>query len=113
MTVSQWQKIVDNWIVEYGVRYFDIKTNNLLLVEEMGEFTRLIARHYGEQSFKSSDDKDDIQAKIQEELGDMIFVITCMANQMDIDLQRVLEQNIAKKTLRDKDRHKNNSKLQD
>src|SRR5690625_7142854 len=81
ITLKQFQKSVDEWIEKYGVRYFDVKTNMILLVEEVGELARLIAREYGEQSFKK--DESDIHKSIENEMGDILFVLTCLANQMD------------------------------
>lgn len=101
------QKIVDNWIQEYGVRYFNELTNMAQLSEEVGEVARIIARRYGEQSEKESDkDKD-----LGEELADVIFVAVCLANQTGIDLESAFQKRMERKTNRDKDRHKNNQKL--
>lgn len=110
MTISEWQSQVDKWIKEYGVRYFDIKTNNLLLMEEVGELSRHIARKYGEQNYKRPTQSEE---GIKDEMGDILFVLTCMANQMEIDLTEILKKNIDKKTNRDKTRHHNNQKLKD
>lgn len=107
MEIAQAQKIVDDWITTYGVRYFDQLTNMAILTEEVGEVARIIARRYGEQSEKSSDkDKD-----LGDEMADVLWVLLCLANQCDIDLTEALERNLAKKTKRDHDRHKNNPKL--
>lgn len=112
MEIKAWQDTVDHWIKTYGVRYFDIKTNTLLLSEEVGELSRLIARRYGEQSFKQNVTETEADRRIADEIGDIYFVLTCIANQLDIDLQEVLIQNIAKKTDRDATRHQNlNKKL--
>ena len=111
MKIEEWQEKVDKWIKEYGVRYFDVLTNTLLLSEEVGEFSRLIARQYGEQSFKQGLTEAEVQNQIKEEIGDIIFVVTCLANQMDISLDEVLDQNIRKKTDRDFERHLQNQKL--
>lgn len=111
MTIKAWQRKVDVWITEFGVRYFDVKTNALLLSEEVGEFSRLIARGYGEQSFKKEISNEEVKIRIAEEMADIIFVTTCLANQLDIDLTHELEKNIEKKTNRDKVRHINNPKL--
>ena len=111
MTIQEYQKVVDDWIQDIGVRYFDEKTNTLLLTEEVGEFTRLIARKYGEQSFKEELSETEIHNKISDEIGDILFVLTCLANQMDIDLTQVISKNMEKKSKRDMDRHKNNPKL--
>ncbi len=106
MTIKELQTKVDNWIKEYGVRYFDPLTNMALLTEEVGEVARIIARKYGEQSFKDGDTAD-----LADELADVIFVAVCIANQTGIDLTIAIENNLRKKTLRDKDRHHNNEKL--
>jgi len=105
MEIKDWQKKVDDWIKTYGVRYFDVKTNTLLLSEELGEVSRLIARRYGEQSFKKETDMNDVDDRIAEELGDMLFVLTCICNQLSIDLEQVVEKNLRKKTSRDASRH--------
>jgi len=83
----------------------------LVLMEEVGEFSRLMARKYGDQSFKNKEDYRNVDARIGEELGDIVFVLCCLANQMNIDLELEMEKNFEKKTLRDKDRHKSNPKL--
>ena len=111
MKISEWQKEVDEWIHNHGVRYFEVKTNTLLLTEEVGEFTRLIARKYGEQSFKHEISNEEVKNKIAEEMSDILFVLTCLANQMDIDLTHELRRNILKKTRRDAQRHLKNEKL--
>jgi len=113
MTIRQYQNDVDQWIKAHGIRYFDEKTNTLLLVEEVGEFSRLIARKYGEQSFKNTDDANRVEEFIKEEIADILFVLTCLANQMDIDLTSTIEDNIEKKTERDHARHRRNPKLSD
>ena len=111
MTIKEWQIHVDKWIKNYGVRYFDIKTNALLLTEEVGEFCRIVARKYGDQSFKNPTTDDEIKKSLSEELSDIYFVVTCLANQLDIDLEASLIQNMEKKTTRDGERHLNNPKL--
>lgn len=111
MTMKEWQSEVDHWIKTHGVRYFDVKTNTLLLSEELGEFSRLIARKYGEQSFKNQPSDEEIDYRIGDELADMLFVITCLANQMGISLSEVMKRNMDKKTKRDANRHHNNPKL--
>lgn len=111
MTLAEAQKSVDEWIQTYGVRYFDELTNTILLSEELGEFSRLIARQYGEQSFKKGVSSDNIKDQIADEMADMLFVIICLANQMNIDLDQALIANLDKKTKRDSTRHKNNDKL--
>ncbi|MAX78862.1 MAG: pyrophosphatase [Crocinitomicaceae bacterium] len=101
------QEIVDNWIKEFGVRYFNELTNMAQLTEEVGEVARIIARRYGEQSEKESDkDKD-----LGEELADVIFVAVCLANQTGIDLEEAFQRKMDHKTKRDKNRHKDNPKL--
>jgi NTP pyrophosphatase (non-canonical NTP hydrolase) len=107
MTIQEAQTKVDLWIKTYGVRYFNELTNMVLLTEEVGELARIIARKYGEQSFKESD-KDK---NMEEEMADILFVLICIANQTGIDLNSALEKNIKKKTLRDNTRHLNNKKL--
>lgn len=108
ITLKEAQKKVDQWIKEYGVRYFDELTNMAMLTEEVGEVARIIARRYGEQSEKESDkDKD-----LGEEIADVLFVLICIANQTGVDLQTAFENNLLKKTDRDNTRHKKNKKLQ-
>lgn len=111
MTLEKLQETVDDWIKTYGVRYFAETTNTIVLMEEVGELSRLIARVYGEQSFKRKEDGQDAMNHIAEELGDIIFVITCLANQMELDLSDIMSKNLDKKTKRDRDRHRENSKL--
>lgn len=111
MTLKEAQQKVDEWINTIGVRYFDEKTNALLLSEEVGEFSRLIARVYGEQSFKRSEDAESAQNDLKEEMADILFVLICLANQLNIDLDQALKESLLKKTSRDKDRHRNNEKL--
>lgn len=109
MKISEAQQLVDNWIKDVGVRYFDELTNMAMLTEEVGEVARIIGRRYGEQSEKLSDkDKD-----LGQELADVLFVVICLANQTGIDLEEALKRNLAAKTKRDKDRHKNNPKLKE
>ena len=107
MTIEEAQKTVDEWINTLGVRYFDELTNMVLLTEEVGELARIIARKYGEQSFKESDKNYDLG----DEIADILFVLICIANQTGVDLTEALKKNLEKKTKRDKDRHKNNKKL--
>ena len=113
MTINEWQSTVDNWIKSVGVKYFDELTNTVILAEEVGESSRLMARVYGQQSFKKPVPKNEVQTLIGEEISDIIFVLTCLANQMNIDLTVELQRNIRKKTTRDIDRHKSNPKLKD
>lgn len=107
MTIKEAQEIVDNWIKTIGVRYFNELTNTALLMEEVGEVARIMARVYGEQSFKESDKSHDLA----DELADVLFVLICLANQTGINLTEALEKNIEKKTSRDSNRHNNNPKL--
>jgi NTP pyrophosphatase (non-canonical NTP hydrolase) len=107
MTIQQAQQQVDQWIHTYGVRYFSELTNMAILTEEVGELARLMARQYGDQSFKASDTKKEMA----EELADVLWVLLCIANQTGVDLTQALQQSIEKKTARDKDRHHNNQKL--
>lgn len=111
MTIKELQGKTDLWIKTYGVRYFSELTNMAVLTEEVGELARLMAREYGDQSFKNTQDKEETRKNISDELSDIIFVVTCLANQMDIDLEEALKQNFKKKTSRDATRHKNNTKL--
>ena len=107
MTLKDLQQRVDEWIKDKGVRYFNELTNTAMLMEEVGEFARIMAREYGEQSFKDSDLKYDKA----DELADIIFVLICLANQMDIDLESAMVKNLKKKSERDAERHHNNPKL--
>lgn len=107
MEIKEAQELVDRWISENGVRYFNELTNMAMLTEEVGEVARIIARRYGEQSFKDSD-KDK---QLADELADVLFVVICLANQTGVDLTDALKQNINKKTKRDVERHKQNEKL--
>ena len=109
MELDELQKKVDAWIKNYGVRYFDELTNMAILTEEVGEVARIIARRYGEQSEKESDQSKDLA----DELADVLWVLTCIANQTGINLQEAMKKNFKKKTLRDIGRHKNNDKLND
>jgi len=111
MTIAELQQKTDDWIQTIGVRYFNEMTNMAVLTEEVGELARLMARQYGEQSFKENKQPQDIKEAIGDELADIIFVVSCLANQMDIDLQKSIARNYDKKTTRDKDRHRNNDKL--
>lgn len=111
MTISDAQKKVDDWIQKYGVRYFSELSNMAQLTEEVGELARLISRLYGDQSFKNPKDEETAKEKIGDELADVLWVVICMANQMDIDLTMALKENLHKKTTRDSRRHINNKKL--
>jgi NTP pyrophosphatase (non-canonical NTP hydrolase) len=107
MTINEAQETVDTWINNTGVRYFDELTNTAILMEEVGEVARIMARRYGEQSFKKSDEGKDLG----DELADVLFVLICIANQTGINLTDALEKNLVKKTTRDGERHKGNEKL--
>lgn len=107
MKLSEAQKTVDKWIKKYGVRYFNELTNTAILMEEVGEVARIMARRYGEQSEKESDKGKDLG----DEMADVLFVLICLANQTGIDLEKALKKNLEKKTKRDKTRHINNKKL--
>ncbi len=107
MEIAEAQKIVDDWIKEVGVRYFNELTNTAILMEEVGEVARIMARRYGEQSEKESDKNKDLG----DEMADVMFVLICLANQTGINLEEALKKNLEKKTNRDKDRHLNNPKL--
>ena len=107
ITIAEAQRQVDHWIKTVGVRYFNELTNTAILMEEVGELARIMARKYGEQSFKASDmDKD-----LGDEMADVLWVLICLANQTGIDLTAALAKNFEKKNIRDKDRHRNNEKL--
>lgn len=106
MTIREAQDAVDQWIKKYGVRYFSELTNMAVLTEEVGELARVIARKYGDQSFKTGE-KDNLG----EEMADVFWVLICLANQTGVDLTEELHKSIEKKTLRDKERHLNNEKL--
>lgn len=108
MTIDEAQKAVDKWIKTYGVRYFSELTNMACLTEEVGELARVMARRYGDQSFKK-DEKDNLG----EEMADVLWVLICLANQTGIDLTDELERSFRKKTSRDAERHLNNTKLKD
>jgi len=107
MTISEAQKKVDEWIKTTGVRYFNELTNMAMLTEEVGEVARIIARKYGEQSFKKSDE----EKMLADELADVLFVLICIANQTGVDLTEALKHNLEKKNKRDAIRHKRNPKL--
>ncbi|HQG67021.1 MAG TPA: nucleotide pyrophosphohydrolase [Paludibacteraceae bacterium] len=107
MTLQEAQQIVDNWIKTYGVRYFGELTNMAILMEEVGELARVMARTYGEQSYKAEDEKYDLA----DEMADVLWVLLCLANQTGVDLTDAFSKNIEKKTLRDAQRHIQNKKL--
>lgn len=106
MTIEEAQHVVDDWIKHYGVRYFSELTNMAVLTEEVGELARIMARKYGDQSFKPGE-KDNLA----DEMADVLWVLLCLANQTGVNLTEAFRQNLQKKTERDKDRHKNNPKL--
>jgi NTP pyrophosphatase (non-canonical NTP hydrolase) len=107
ISLNQAQQLVDDWIKTIGVRYFNELTNTAILMEEVGELARLMARTYGEQSFKESDKNRDLG----DEMADVLWVLLCLANQTGVNLTEALQKNIAKKTQRDAERHKGNEKL--
>jgi NTP pyrophosphatase (non-canonical NTP hydrolase) len=106
MTLKEAQETVDGWIKQYGVRYFNELTNMTILTEEVGELARVMARKYGEQSFKPGEKEN-----LADEMADVLWVLICLANQTGVDLTEALQQNIEKKTRRDEKRHINNDKL--
>ena len=107
MTIQDAQSQVDQWIKTIGVRYFNELTNLRILMEEVGELSRIMVRKYGEQSFKGQENEQ----ALADEMADVLWVLICLANQTGVNLTEALQKNIEKKTLRDKDRHKNNPKL--
>ena len=111
MTIKELQSKTHDWIKAIGVRYFSELTNMSILVEEVGELSRHMARQYGEQSYKSGMEPNQPKDKIAEELADIIFVVSCLANQMEIDLESAMLDSFKKKTIRDSSRHKDNKKL--
>ncbi len=111
LTLREAQATVDEWIKTIGVRYYNELTNTAVLMEEVGEMARLMARLYGEQSFKRPEDAEAAPKQLADEMADVLFVLICLANQTGVDLTEALYQNLAKKTKRDADRHANNEKL--
>lgn len=107
MTIEEAQLQVDDWINTTGVRYFSELTNMTILTEEVGELARIMARTYGDQSFKQS----ELSKNLADEMADVLWVLICLANQTDVDLTEAFKKNIEKKTVRDADRHRNNPKL--
>lgn len=107
LTIAEAQEQVDQWIKTIGVRYFNELTNLGILMEEVGELSRIMVRKYGEQSFKAAENEKELA----DEMADVLWVLICLANQTGVNLTDALQKNIEKKTLRDKDRHKNNTKL--
>lgn len=108
ITIREAQKMVDEWIKTYGVRYFSELTNMAVLTEEVGELARIMARKYGDQSFKAGEKQD-----LGDEMADVLWVLMCLANQTGVDLTEALKKNIEKKTFRDKERHLKNGKLRE
>ena len=113
MTIEQAQQSVDNWIKTVGIRYYNELTNTAILMEEVGEVARLMARIYGEQSFKSPEKAASAKEDLAEEMGDVLFVLICLANQTGVDLSASLQKIMDKRSIRDKERHANNPKLKD
>ncbi len=111
MTIKEAQTIVDQWINTIGVRYYNELTNTAVLMEEVGELARLMARLYGEQSFKTKEKEESAKEDLPDEMADILFVLICLANQTGVDLTEALKKNLEKKTRRDKDRHASNEKL--
>lgn len=105
--IKEAQQMVDDWIKNFGVRYFSELTNMAVLTEEVGELARIMARRYGDQSFKKSDEKYDLA----DEMADVLWVLICLANQTGVDLTEAFLKNLEKKTSRDRERHQNNQKL--
>jgi NTP pyrophosphatase (non-canonical NTP hydrolase) len=111
MTIKEAQQQVDQWIQTIGIRYYTELTNTAVLMEEVGEVARLMARLYGEQSFKTEEAKANAPAQLADEMADVLFVLICLANQTGVDLSEALVNNLEKKSIRDKERHQNNEKL--
>lgn len=111
MKISELQSKVDVWITSIGVRYFNEMTNMAILTEEVGELARVMSRTYGEQSFKNPTTDEQKKEMLADEMADVLWILACLANQTSIDLEDAIKKNILKKTARDIDRHKNNSKL--
>jgi len=107
LSIEEAQELVDGWIKTTGVRYFNELTNTAILMEEVGEVARIMARKYGEQSYKESDKNKDLG----DEMADVLFVLICLANQTGVNLTEAFHKNLEKKSIRDKDRHKDNEKL--
>lgn len=112
MTIQDYQQTVDQWIQGIGVRYFNELTNTAILMEEVGELARLMARLYGEQSFKSEELELAAKENMADEMADVLFVLVCLANQTGVDLTQAIQKNLIKKTQRDQNRHRDNKKLQ-
>ncbi|MCB0593526.1 MAG: nucleotide pyrophosphohydrolase [Lewinellaceae bacterium] len=111
MTLQEAQQTVDHWINTVGIRYYNELTNTAILMEEVGEVARLMARLYGEQSFKKTEDAANAKAQLGDEMADVLFVLICLANQTGVDLAEAFGKNLDKKTRRDAERHAGNEKL--
>jgi NTP pyrophosphatase (non-canonical NTP hydrolase) len=111
MSIQEAQGMVDNWIKTIGIRYYNELTNMAILTEEVGEVARLMARLYGEQSFKKSESAETAKADLADEMADVLFVLICLANQTGVDLETAFEKNLTKKANRDRERHAQNEKL--
>jgi len=111
MDFKEAQASIDRWIRTFGVRYFNELTNTAILMEEVGELARLMARLYGEQSFKTREEELSARENLSDEMADVLFVLICLANQTGTDLEKALERNLSKKTQRDHSRHRDNPKL--
>ncbi|MCO6493124.1 MAG: nucleotide pyrophosphohydrolase [Phaeodactylibacter sp.] len=111
MTIQEAQRTVDRWISTVGIRYYNELTNTAILMEEVGEVARLMARLYGEQSFKETEDAANAKSQLGDEMADVLFVLICLANQTGIDLTEAMKKNLDKKTKRDAERHAGNEKL--
>lgn len=111
ITLRACQRLVDEWVQTIGVRYYAELTNTALLMEEVGELARLMARLYGEQSFKRPEEEATAHQDMADEMADVLFVLICLANQTGVDLTEAMHKNLHKKTTRDKERHQNNQKL--
>ena len=111
MTIIEAQKSVDQWISEIGIRYYNELTNTAILTEEVGEVARLMARLYGEQSFKTKEKERSAKSDLADEMADVLFVLICLANQTGVDLTQAFQNNLEKKSIRDAQRHAENKKL--
>ncbi|MCB0562242.1 MAG: nucleotide pyrophosphohydrolase [Lewinellaceae bacterium] len=111
MTLQEAQQTVDQWINTVGIRYYNELTNTAILMEEVGEVARLMARLYGEQSFKKTEDAANAKTQLGDEMADVLFVLICLANQTGVDLTEAVKKNLEKKTKRDAERHAGNEKL--
>ncbi|MCI5081420.1 MAG: nucleotide pyrophosphohydrolase [Saprospiraceae bacterium] len=111
MTIKEAQETVDQWIKTVGIRYYNELTNTAVLMEEVGEVARLMARVYGEQSFKRKEQEASAKTDLADEMADVLFVLICLANQTGIDLTEAMKKNLEKKSIRDAERHANNEKL--